>query len=127
MRDAIELLDADRIDHGVRAIEDAALVDQLASRRIPLGMCPSSNLVLKVYPGLDAHPLDRLRRAGVAVSINTDDPCLLGTTLAREYALCAAHFGWNSLVLRELAATSIDACFANDDVKRDLRQALAAW
>ena len=127
VRDAIELLCADRIDHGVRAIEDPALLELLAERRISLGVCPSSNLVLKVYASLDAHPLDRLRRAGVPVSINTDDPSLLGTTLPREYGLCAAQFSWSDAVLRDIAGASINASFANDDVKRDLRKALAKW
>ena len=66
VRDAIELLGADRIDHGVRAIEDPELVALLADRRIPLGVCPTSNLKLGVCPSIDAHPIDRLRRAGVA-------------------------------------------------------------
>jgi len=127
VRDAIELLGADRIDHGVRAIEDASLVALLAERQIPLGICPTSNLTLKVYADLDAHPIDALRRAGVPVSINTDDPSLLRTTLPREYALCRAHYGWSDDIVRELAATSIAASFANDDVKARLRQQLAAW
>lgn len=125
--DAIELLGADRIDHGVRAIEDPKLVALLAERRIPLGICPSSNLALKVYPSLAAHPIDALRRAGVPVSINTDDPSLLGTALPREYALCRDAYGWDDAVLRELAATSIAASFADDGVKRTLRDALAHW
>lgn len=127
VRDAVELLQADRIDHGVRAIEDPSVVAMLADRGIPLGICPSSNLVLKVYPSLDEHPLDRLRRAGVAVSINTDDPSLLGTTLTRELAMCAEQFAWDDDVLRAVAETSIRASFANEDVKRDLRQALTRW
>jgi adenosine deaminase len=127
VRDAIELLGADRIDHGVRAIEDPALVQLLAERGIPLGVCPSSNLVLKVYPSLDAHPVDALRRAGVKLSLNTDDPSLLGTTLPREYALCQRHFGWSDAVLRELAATSIGASFADEHIKARLTRALADW
>ncbi|NPC54661.1 adenosine deaminase family protein, partial [Caenimonas soli] len=71
VRDAIELLGADRIDHGVRAIEDPGLVELLVDRQIPLGICPTSNLTLGVYPSIEDHPIDRLRRAGVAVSINT--------------------------------------------------------
>ena len=76
MRDAVELLGADRLDHGVRAIEDATIVGlSLAERQIPLGICPSSNADFPgLYPGLAAHPIDRLRRAGVPVSVNTDDP-----------------------------------------------------
>ncbi len=79
--DAINLLGADRIDHGVRAIEDDALVNMLVERKIPLGVCPTSNLVLRVYPSIEAHPIEKLRTAGVRVSVNTDDPALLGASL----------------------------------------------
>jgi adenosine deaminase len=72
-------------------------------------------------------PLDALRRAGVRVSINTDDPSLLGTTLPREYALCQSCCGWDDTVVRDLAATSIDTSFADEDTKRRLTRALAAW
>ena len=71
--------------------------------------------------------INRLRRAGVPVSINTDDPALLGTTLPGEYRICRDRFGWGDEVLRELAATSIEASFANEDVKAGLRQALQRW
>jgi adenosine deaminase len=127
VRDAIELLGADRIDHGVRAIEDPQLVQLLADQRIPLGVCPTSNLTLGVYPSIEDHPIDRLRRAGVAVSINTDDPALLGTSLEREYALCRDAFAWPDDVLRSVAGTSIDASFANADVKQRLHAALSRW
>lgn len=127
VRDAIELLGADRIDHGVRAIEDPALVAMLAERRVPLGICPSSNLTLGVYPSIDEHPIERLRRAGVPVSVNTDDPALLGTTLEREYDLCRTAFGWSDEITRSVARTSIDASFASDGVKARLRDALDHW
>jgi adenosine deaminase len=127
VRDAVELLGADRIDHGVRAIEDPQVVDLLVQRQIPLGICPTSNLVLGVYPSIDVHPIDRLRQEGVPVSINTDDPALLGTGLEHEYALCQQAFGWSDDVLRAVAQTSIDASFANDDVKATLRAALNRW
>jgi adenosine deaminase len=127
VRDAVELLSADRIDHGVRAVEDPVLCRMLADRRIPLGICPTSNLVLKVYASLGEHPIDRLRQAGVAVSVNTDDPSLLATTLPREYAICAGQFGWDDEILRDIAATSIRASFADDDVKRVMLGALGTW
>jgi len=127
VRDAVELLGADRIDHGVRAIEDPSVVALLAERRIPLGICPSSNLALGVYDSLEVHPVDALRRAGVLVSLNTDDPSLIGTTLPREYSRCADHFGWSREVVRQLAATSIAACFASADVKARLRENLRRW
>ena len=127
VRDAIELLGADRIDHGVRAIEDPDLVALLVDRQITLGVCPTSNLKLGVYACIEDHPIDRLRRAGVAVSINTDDPVLLGASLVGEYALCSQAFGWSEGDLRTLARNSIDASFANADVKARLSQALSSW
>lgn len=125
--DAVNLLGADRIDHGVRAIEDAALVSLLAERQIPLGICPTSNLVLGVYPSIHEHPIENLRAAGVRVSVNTDDPALLGASLVGEYALCRQTFGWTDEVTRSVARTSIEASFASADVKTRLLQALKAW
>ena len=127
VRDAIELLGADRIDHGVRAIEDTDLVGLLVDRQIPLAVCPTSNLKLGVYSSIDSHPIDRLRRAGVLVSVNTDDPVLLGASLVGEYALCSKAFGWSDDDLRELARNSIHASFADVNVKARLGQALSNW
>ena len=127
VRDAVLLLGADRIDHGVRAIEDPSLVDLLAERGVALGICPTSNLALGVYASMAEHPIDRLRRAGVRVSVNTDDPALLGATLEGEYALCQMTFGWGDDALRDVAATSIDASFASPAVKSRLREALSRW
>ena len=127
VRDAIELLGADRIDHGVRAIEDQELVGLLVDRRIPLGICPTSNLTLGVYAAIEDHPIERLRHAGVVVSINTDDPVLLGASLEGEYALCSKAFGWSDGVIRTLARNSIDASFANADIKARLIQSLTQW
>ena len=128
VRDAVELLGAVRIDHGVRAVEDGRVVALLAERGIPLGICPSSNLLAtKVYPSIDAHPIDRLRKAGVRVSVNTDDPSLLATSLPAEYKLASAAFGWSDEIVRDVARTSIDASFANADVKAQLKSALAGW
>ncbi len=125
--DAVNLLGADRIDHGVRAIEDAALVSMLADRQIPLGICPTSNLVLRVYPSIQEHPIEKLRAAGVRVSVNTDDPALLGASLVGEYALCRHTFGWTDEVTKSVAQTSIDASFANADVKAQLLKSLKDW
>jgi adenosine deaminase len=125
--DAINLLGADRIDHGVRAIEDAALVQELAERGIPLGICPTSNVVLGVYPSIAAHPIDKLRAAGVRVSLNTDDLALLGASLVGEYTLCRDTFAWNDETIRAIACTSIEASFADADTKTGLLQVLMAW
>jgi adenosine deaminase len=127
VRDAVELLGADRIDHGVRAIEDPALVQLLAEKQIPLGVCPTSNLVLGVYPSIDVHPVERLRQAGVPVSLNTDDPALLGASLVGEYALCRQTLGWTDAVTAAVARTSIAASFANADLKASLLSKLNGW
>jgi adenosine deaminase len=125
--DAVELLGADRIDHGVRAIEDPALVALLAERQIPLGICPTSNIVLGVYPSLAQHPVERLRQAGVPISLNTDDPTLLGASLVGEYQLCSAAFGWTPQVQRAVARTSILASFASPERKAQLLHQLEHW
>jgi adenosine deaminase len=126
VRDAIDYLLAERIDHGIRAIEDPELVKLLAERHIPLNVCPGSNVKLGGYPDRSSHPLEALRRAGVRVSINTDDPALMGHTLVSEYAETASTFGWQSNVLREVARTSIEASFSDDDLQKRLLSALDA-
>jgi len=125
--DAVNLLGADRIDHGVRAIEDATLVSMLADRQIPLGVCPTSNLVLGVYPSIQEHPIEKLRTAGVRVCVNTDDPALLGASLVGEYALCRHAFGWTDEMTKSVARTSIDASFASAEAKARLLEELKSW
>jgi adenosine deaminase len=129
VREAVELLGAERIDHGIRCVEDPSLVAELADRGVPLDVCPTSNVVLGLVDGLADHPIDRLRRAGVRVSVNTDDPLLYGIDLAGEYERCAETFNWDRAELGELARTSIESCFADSDRRaallRDLDRYLA--
>jgi adenosine deaminase len=127
VRDALEFLLAERIDHGIRAIQSPELVAQLADQHIPLDICPGSNVQLGLYPDRSSHPLDRLRRAGVPVSINTDDPALMRTTLVSEYVATARAYGWSVDVLRDIARTSIEASFCNPDLRRQLLAAVDAW
>lgn len=125
VRDALDLLHAHRVDHGVRAIEDPELVAKLAAARIPLGVCQGTNLRGGLYPDRAAHPLDALRRAGVLVSVNTDDPASLGTTLESELAAAQAAYGWSDDVLLDVIRTGIDASFATEEHKAAMRTALA--
>src|SRR6185295_831773 len=81
IRSALEVCGAERIGHGVRAVEDGALMAELAERGIPLEVCPSSNVCLGVVPDLAHHPFDRLARAGCRVTVNSDDPAFFDTTL----------------------------------------------
>ncbi len=123
--DALDHLHAERIDHGVRSIEDEVLVRRLADEGIPLDVCPRSNITLGVYPDWASHPLPRLVDAGVRVTINTDDPAPLGCTLDEDWAVTASVFGYGLGELAGFAAESIRASFADDDLKRDLLAELA--
>jgi adenosine deaminase len=120
VRDALELLHAERIDHGVRAIEDGELVAALAVGGVPLAICPTSNVSLGLVPSMREHPVEALRRAGVVVTVNTDDPLLFDTDLVSEYAACALAFGWDRAVCIELARASITSSFAPDRFKAQL-------
>lgn len=93
VRGALDALGAERIGHGVRAIEDPALVAELAERGVPLEVSPTSNLRLGVYRSYEEHPLPRLLAAGIELTVNSDDPPLFNTTLNDEYALLPAVFG----------------------------------
>jgi len=110
IRGALRDLNAVRIGHGVRCLEDVDLVAELRERQIPLEVCPTSNVCLGVAPSFEEHPLPRLLDAGLYVTLNSDDPPMFGTTLTAEYLKAAAAFGFGSgevrdLVLRAAAAT----------------------
>jgi aminodeoxyfutalosine deaminase len=89
IREVLEL-GADRIRHGIRAVEDPVLLAEIADRGVVLDVCPTSNLRTGVVVDLQAHPLPALRAAGVHCTINTDDPAMFGTDLGHEYEIAAA-------------------------------------
>jgi adenosine deaminase len=110
-----------RIDHGVRAIEDATLVTELVRRQIVLNTCPTSNVVLGVFPGFDEHPLPRLRDAGVRLTLGSDDPPYFGATIGGEYRVCAERLGFTQDDLTAVTLTGIDAAFCDPELKTALR------
>ncbi|QHC74916.1 adenosine deaminase [Rathayibacter sp. VKM Ac-2805] len=124
--DALDQLHAERIDHGVRSIEDPVLVQRLVDEGIALDLCPRSNVTLGLYPDWESHPLPRLVEAGVRVTVNTDDPAPLASTLDQDWAVTAAVFGFDHARLVGFAADSIHASFAEDDLKRSLLAELDA-
>ncbi len=123
--EAIDQLGAERIGHGVRCLEDPALVEELRARGIPLEVCPSSNVCLGVVPSLAEHPLPRLIEAGLKVSLGSDDPPLFGTDLVQEYARSAEAFGWGAQELAGLAAASIEHSFMPAERAAQMKAALA--
>ncbi len=124
VREAIDLLGAERIDHGVRSREDPALVAELVARAIPLDICPSSNVILGLVSDLAAHPVGAFERAGIRFSLNTDDPLLYGIDLVGEYERCARTFGWGHDTVSRIARTSIESCFAPPDRRAALLEDL---
>lgn len=118
VREAIADLGVERIGHGVRAIEDPALVDEIAEKGIVLEVCPGSNIALGLYPGWRQHPIHMLRERGVKVTVSTDDPPFFHTTMAKEYDRLAEAFDWDDGVFNEISKTSAEASFC-DNATRD--------
>ena len=123
VREALEL-PVTRIGHGVRAIEDAALVDELARRGTVLECCPTSNVVLGLYDSYENHPLPQLRAAGVKVTLGSDDPPYFGASIGGEYELCRDHFGFDDEDLRAISRTAVEAAFCEDTLKERLIQSV---
>jgi len=127
VREAIELLGAERIDHGIRSVEDETVVKLLVETGTPLDVCPTSNVVLGVAESLASHPVAALASRGVRCSLNTDDPLIYGIDLAHEYTAVAGAFAWGWDELAEMARTSIQSSFATEERKRELLTQLAAY
>jgi aminodeoxyfutalosine deaminase len=110
--DSIDLLRAERVGHGISAVQDPGLMEALAERGITLEVCPTSNIRTGAVRQLEAHPFPLLRDAGVRVTLNTDDPGMFGTDLNREYAIANEVFGLDARDLTDLARESVRASFA---------------
>jgi adenosine deaminase len=121
VRAALEL-PVTRIGHGVRSIEDPALVGELAERALVLECCPTSNVVLGLFPSYEDHPLPRLVEAGVRVTLGSDDPPWFGASIGGEYAVCRERYGYGDEELRAITRTAIDAAFCDQKLKQELIQ-----
>jgi adenosine deaminase len=117
VRDALDHLFPSRIGHGVRAIEDAALVARLAGEGIVLETCPASNIALSVFADYDAHPFCRLEEAGCRMTLNSDDPPHFHTSLGHEYAIAASEFGYDDDALLRFTRTAIEAAFIDGETR----------
>ena len=124
---AVTTLDADRIGHGVRAIEDERLLALLKERQIPLELNPTSNICLHVYSSLAEHPFPKLDRMGLLVTINSDDPPLFNTSLIQEYQVLATEFGYGHADLARVARNAFVTCGAPTPVKQQLLGEFDEW
>jgi adenosine deaminase len=118
----LDVLGSERIDHGLSSIEDPELTSRLAGERIPLTVCPNSNVVIaNAVPRLELHPYRRMREAGLLATLNTDDPALTDLDLGREYASCMEAFDylWEDMVA--IAIDGVEATWLDESDKRQLR------
>ena len=127
VRVALEELGADRLGHGVRAVEDPAVLQEVVARGVALEVCPTSNVSLGVYSDLTSVPVPTLLEAGATVALGADDPLLFGSRLAGQYAAMRAAHDLSDAQLAQLATMSIDASCAPDDAKKAVRSDIEAW
>ncbi len=115
--DALNLLQVKRVDHGIASINDPALVAELAKTKVPLTVCPLSNLALKAVDRLEDHPLKKLMDQGVLVTINSDDPAYFGGYMNENYQASAEALGLNNMELCQLAKNSFEASWLAEEEK----------
>lgn len=120
VRQAVEELGAERIGHGIRAAEDPAVVELLRRRRIPLEVCPTSNVQTSTVASYREHPLPYLLRQGLEVTLNTDDPSISGIDLAHEYRVAEEELGLSEEELKTLQENALEAAFLTDAERREL-------
>ncbi len=126
VREALDLLHVERIDHGLRAMEDPELIRRLADEQVALTVCPLSNVSLKAVPSIAEHPVFAMLDAGIRVTVSSDDPAYFGGYVDQNYdALVAA--GATSSQLSQLAQNSFDAAFIDDAERAAHRDILASW
>jgi adenosine deaminase len=125
VREALRL-PVTRISHGVRAVEDPALVAELAERGIVLETCPTSNVATGVFPDYEQHPLRALYEAGVKLTLGSDDPPYFGASIGGEYAVARERFGMGEGELERITRIAIEASFADDALKRSLLKRMTA-
>lgn len=126
--DALNLLQVERVDHGVRCLEDPALVARLAAEQIPLTVCPLSNLRLRVVDTLADHPLPRMLAAGLLATVNSDDPAYFGGYVADNFHALADEpaLALDPETLRLLAANSFKASFLDEETRAGYLAEVAA-
>ncbi len=125
IREALDLLDVCRIDHGVRCLENPELVARLRDEGVVLTVCPLSNVRLKVVERMTDHPLPQLLDAGLRLTLNSDDPAYFGGGMLDNFLACHEAFGWSRETFIQLAGTAIESAFLSDKRRLELHRQLA--
>lgn len=123
---AVRELGVERIDHGVRLLDDPELAAEVAERRIPLTVCPTSNVRIGLYRSHAEHPFPRLRTAGVLATVHADNAAMFGIDIADEYQVCVDVFGYGVTELRALCLDAVEASWADEGERARLRSEMNA-
>jgi len=127
IRQALDALGAERIDHGVRCVEDPALIRRLRDGHLPLTVCPLSNVRLRVFPSIEEHPVKQMLREGLRVTLNSDDPAYFGGYLVDNYSAVRDGLDFDREDFREVAENSFLASFLDEGEKRKHLEELASY
>jgi adenosine deaminase len=124
---AIEALGAERIGHGIRVLEDPALVEEVRSRGIGLDVCPTSNVMTGSVPSLAEHPLGAMLDAGLRCTLASDDPSMFHSWISDEYEVCRRELGFDDERLATMARNGVRASFADEALKAELEAGIDRW
>lgn len=123
----LDILGLERVDHGVPVLDNADLTRRMVTDRIPITVCPTSNVVIAhCFERLEDHVLPRMRSAGLLATVNTDDPALTSLDLGQEYAAVAGAFGWSWEEMVAISLDGVEACWLDESEKAGLRQLVAS-
>lgn len=122
----LDVLGLERVDHGVPVLDSPALTARMVEERIPITVCPTSNVVIaNCFDRLEDHVLPQMRAAGLLATVNTDDPALSDLDLGKEYVAVSRAFGWGWDEMVQVARDGIEACWLDESEKAGLRTRLA--
>ena len=118
--ETIDKLNPKRIGHGVRSVENIEVLNDIKKQNIHLEICPSSNIATRVYKNFKSHPIDKLYKSGLSISINSDGRTISNTNLNKEYLLLSKNFNWKKKHFLKCNLNAIDASFASKKIKKEL-------
>jgi len=124
---ALDLLKVERVDHGIRCLDDQELVQRLVAEQMPLTVCPLSNIRLRAVDTMADHPLPAMLEAGLKVSVHSDDPAYFGGYMDANFASLIQTFNFSTEQLAQLARNSFESSFIDDSAKRERLAEVDAW
>jgi adenosine deaminase len=127
VRDVVELLEVERVGHGVRAIEDSVLIDILRERNIPLEVCITSNICTNIYSSVEAHPFKKLYDEGLFLTVNSDDPPMFGSDITGEFLLINEKLDFSLDAIKDLSLNAVNASFLDESKKGKFKKQINSY